>query len=156
MTNAIPSVHVTPSGARGLHFLRPAAKYEGVRPFNIWLLRLVYFLGAAFVGTWAWGQLLTHQGPWEQYRSVAICIWAAYPTLMAIGLIHPLRMLPIAFFAMFYKALWLGFVAYPMWQAGTLTPSAIAMAKDFLWLPLGLIAIPWGYSFRTYVLPRAR
>ena len=133
---------------------RPSARYEGVRPFNIWLLRLVYFLGAAFVGTWAWGALLTHEGPWDQYRSVSIAVWAAYPTLMAIGLIHPLRMLPIVFFSMLYKGLWLGFVAYPMWQAGTLTPSAIAMAKDFLWLPLGLIAIPWGYSFRTFVSPK--
>lgn len=146
---------VTPSVARGLQFFMPAAKYEGVRPFNIWMLRLNYFLAAAVVGTWAWGALLRHQGPWDQYKSVMICVWAAYPTLMAIGLIRPLRMLPIMFFMIAYKTLWLTLVAYPMWQAGTLTPSAVAMAKDFLWLPLGLIAIPWGYSFRTFVLPRS-
>lgn len=136
-----------------MSFLTPAARYDGVRPFNIWLLRLVYFLAAAFVATWAWGALLTHEGPWDQYRSVAISMWAAYPTLMLLGLIHPLRMLPLVFFSILYKALWLTMVAYPMWQAGTLTPSALQMAKDFLWLPLALIAIPWGYSFRTFVLP---
>ena len=132
---------------------KPAPHYDGVRPFQIWLLRLIYFLAAAFVATWAWGALLTHEGPWDQYRSVAICIWAAYPTLMLLGLMHPLRMLPLVLFSVLYKGLWLGLVAYPMWQAGTLTPSAIAMAKDFLWLPLALIAVPWGYVWRTYVRP---
>ena len=135
-------------------WFQPSAKYDGVRPFHVFMLRLFYFLAAAFVATWAWRTLLTHEGPWEQYRSVMICVWAAYPTLMAIGLIHPVRMLPIMLFTVFYKALWLGIVAYPMYKAGTLTPSALQMAKDFSLLPLAIVAVPWGYAFRTFLLPR--
>lgn len=145
---------VTLTAAKGPHFFLPSARYDGVRPIQIWLLRIIYFLAAALVATWAWGALLTHEGPWDQYRSVAICVWAAYPTLMLLGLMHPLRMLPLVLFSVLYKGLWLGLVAYPMWQAGTLTPSAVAMAKDFLWLPLALVAVPWGYAWRTYVLPQ--
>ena len=139
-----------------MSFFRPSPRYDGVRPFHIVMLRLFYFLAAAFVATWAWRILLTHEGPWEQFHSVMICVWAAYPTLMAIGLIHPLRMLPIMLFTVFYKALWLGIVAYPMYEAGTLTPQALQMAKDFLWLPFALVAVPWGYAFRTYLLPGRR
>ena len=131
-------------------FFKPAERYEGVRPFHIWGLRALYLLAFAFVGTWAWSSLLKHEGPWEQYRSVAICVWAAYPTLFAIGVFKPLRMLPLMLFMIVYKSLWLGLVAYPMYQAGTLTPPMIAMAKDFMVLPLGLIVVPWGYVFRTY------
>jgi hypothetical protein len=135
-------------------WFQPAPKYDGVRPFHVFTLRLFYFLAAAFVATWAWRTLLTHEGPWEQYQSVMICVWAAYPTLMAIGLIHPVRMLPIMLFTVFYKALWLGIVAYPMYKAGTLTPSALQMAKDFALLPIAIIAVPWGYAWRTYVVIR--
>ena len=131
----------------------PAARYDGVRPFHVFMLRLFYFLAAVFVARWAWGELLTHEGPWEQYKSVMICVWAAYPTLMAIGLIHPVRMLPIMLFTVFYKALWLGIVAWPMYQAGTLTPSALQMAKDFALLPIAIIAVPWGYALKRYVFP---
>jgi hypothetical protein len=78
----------------------------------------------------------------------------AYPTLAVLGLIHPLRMLPIILFMIFYKTVWLAAVAFPMWQAGTLAGStAGAMARDFSWLWIPVIAVPWGYVWRTYVLP---
>jgi len=133
-------------------FIPNRVRYEGVRPINIHLLRLIYFLMAAFVATDAWRSLLTHQGPWDPVRAVAICVWATYPTLSVLGLIHPLRMLPIMLFAIGYKALWLIFVAYPLWRSGTLAGSpAEGMTYVFLWIPLPLIAVPWKYVFETYV-----
>jgi hypothetical protein len=127
-------------------------RYEGVRPIQIWLLRLLYFLMAAFVATDAWRTLLTHEGSWNHVGAVAFCVWATYPTLAILGLIHPLRMLPIMLFTIGYKALWLIFVAWPLWRAGTLAGSpAEAMTYVFLWIPLPIIAVPWTYVFRTYI-----
>jgi hypothetical protein len=34
--------------------------------------------------------ILTHQGPWDHVRAVAWCVWATYPTLALLGLLHPL------------------------------------------------------------------
>ena len=128
------------------------ARYEGVRPINIWLLRLFYFLMAAFVATDAWKTLITHEGPWNHVRAVAFCVWATYPTLAVLGLIHPLRMLPIMLFTIGYKSLWLIFVAYPLWRANALGGSpAEAMTYVFLWTPLLIIAVPWTYVYQTYV-----
>jgi len=128
-------------------------RYEGVRPINIYLLRLFYFLMAAFVATDAWTGILTHQGPWDPYRAVAVCVWAVYPTLSVLGLIHPLRMLPIMLFMIGYKTLWLAIVAYPLWRAGELTGSpAEGMARIFMWVWVPILAVPWGYVFRHYVL----
>ena len=132
-------------------FFTPSPRHDGVRPFHIWALRAIYFLAFAFVGTWAWKSLLNHEGPWEQYKSVAICVWAAYPTMLAIGIFKPLKMLPIMLFMTFYKTLWLAVVWYPMSQAGTLTPSMAAMAQDFMVLPVALIVIPWGYVAKVYL-----
>ena len=100
-------------------------RYDGVRPINVYGLRLFYFLMAAFVATDAWTTIIKHQGPWEPVRAVAWCVWAAYPTLSILGLIHPLRMLPIMMFMIFYKSLWLLVVAYPLWRAGTLAGTVV-------------------------------
>jgi hypothetical protein len=132
-------------------------RYDGVRPFNIWLLRTLYVLMAVFVAPYAWGVLLRHEGPWHPVQAVAFCIWATYPVLALLGLLNPLRMLPLILFAAGYKALWLTFVAYPLWQAGALIGSpAEQMARDFMWTPLAIVAVPWGYVFRRLVLPQRR
>jgi hypothetical protein len=134
-------------------FFAPDAKYDGVRPVNIFALRLLYFLMIAFVATDAWRAILTHEGPWDRFRAMAFCVWAAYPTLAVLGLIHPLRMLPILLFSVFYKGLWLVLVAYPLWRAGALAGSPEEpMTKAFIGIPLFILAIPWKYVLRNYVL----
>jgi len=86
--------------------------------------------------------------------ALAFCVWAAYPTLAVLGLIHPLKMLPLMMFTIFYKSIWLIIVAYPLWRGGTLTGNpAEEMTKVFLMTPLVIAAVPWGYVLRHYVLP---
>ena len=127
-------------------------RYDGVRPINVWLLRVFYFLIAALVGTDGWRGILTHHGPWDHVRAVAWCGWAAYPTLCVLGLVHPLRMLPIMLFVILYKTLWLAVVAYPLWRDGTLATSpANEMAHVFSWVLVVIAVVPWRYVWRTYV-----
>ena len=67
------------------------------------------------------------------------------------GLLHPLRWLPLMFFTIGYKAIWLGFVALPLWRAGALwgTPTG-EIAASFLALPLLVAVVPWKHAWRTY------
>lgn len=138
-------------------FASDPARYEGVRPIQVYLLRLFYVVMPLFVGTWAWRSILTHQGPWDPVRAIAICVWAAYPTLAILGILHPLRMLPLFLFMLTYKTIWLAAVAFPLWRAGALwgTPTG-NMTMDFLGLPIAALAVPWPYVLRTYVLPTRR
>lgn len=134
-------------------FTRDHDRYSGVRPINVWLLRLLYLCMAVFVGIENWATILAHQGTWDPVRAVAFCVWATYPTLSLLGVIHPLKMLPIVIFMIGYKLLWLAVVAYPLWRAGTLAGSpAEGMARIFLgtWVPL--LIVPWGYVWDTYVV----
>ncbi len=132
-------------------FASDPQRHEGVRPVQVWGLRLFYLLMLLFVATEAWGVLLRHQGPWDHVRAVAFCVWATYPTLALLGLFRPLRWLPLMFFTIGYKTLWLCFVAWPLWRAGTLTGSkAEEMAHVFAIVPLLAVVVPWGYAWRTY------
>lgn len=127
-------------------------RYEGVRPVNIYLLRLLYFLMVIFIATDSWKSIITHQGPWDHVRAVAFCVWAAYTTLSVFGLIHPLRWLPIVIFMIFYKTLWLMVVAYPLWRANALAGSpADEMAHIFIGAPFVTLIVPWKYVFENYV-----
>jgi hypothetical protein len=129
-------------------------RYEGVRPINIYLLRIVYFLIAAVVATNAWSTILSHEGPWDAYRALAMCVWAIYPSMAVLGVFQPLRMLPIMVFMIGYKALWLIVVALPLWQSGSLAGSpAERLAGTFLASQVAILVVPWGYVWRTYVMP---
>jgi len=126
-------------------------RYEGVYRINIYLLRLLYFLVVIYVARDSWTVILTHQGSWDYMRAVAYSVWAAYASLSILGLIHPLKMLPIVLFEIFYKSIWLIIVALPLWSKNQLVGSpAEQLTYAFLWLPLPLLAVPWPYVFRTY------
>jgi hypothetical protein len=127
-------------------------KYEGVRPINIYLLRLLYILMFFVLGKETWTHILTHQGPWEPMDAVAWCLWTAFATLAGLGIIRPLKMLPIVLLEIFYKVMWLLIVAYPLWSKGTLAGSpAEGTTSAFLWVILPIVAVPWGYAFMTYI-----
>lgn len=127
-------------------------RYEGVRPINIYLLRLFFFLIAVFVGSEAWLTLINHQGAWNHTVALTWCVFAAYSTLSIIGLFRPLRMLPIMLFVLIYKSLWLIVVAVPLWRSGTMTGNpAEEMAGVFMWVPVLFLVIPWRYVWQTYV-----
>lgn len=136
-------------------WFRPDDRYEGVRPIHIWLLRVLFALVVLFVLPDSWGAILRHQGDWDPLRAAAVCMWAGYSLLSVIGVFHPLRMVPIVLFEIVYKSIWLAVVAYPLWAADRLAGSpAESLTEAFLWLPLPLLAMPWGYAWRHYVLGR--
>ena len=127
-------------------------RYEGVRPINIYLLRLLYVLMFFVLGRVVWTHILTHEGTWEPANAVVWCVWAAFATLAALGILRPLKMLPIVLLEIFYKLLWLGLVAYPLWSKGLLAGSAAEdTTAKFLWVILPIVAVPWEYVFVTYV-----
>jgi hypothetical protein len=127
-------------------------QHEGVRRINIYLLRLVFTLMFFVLGRETWTHVLTHQGEWNPTEAIAWCVWTAFATLAGLGIVRPLKMLPILLLEVFYKVLWLIVVAYPLWSKGTLGGSpAEGVTKAFLWVILPIVAVPWGYVIGTYI-----
>ena len=134
------------------YIIQRSDEYEGVRPIHIYLLRLLYVLMFFVLGNDVWTHIVTHKGQWNPTDAVVWCVWAAFATLAGLGILRPLKMLPIVLLEIFYKLLWLGMVAYPLWSKGALAGSpAESIAIPFEWVILPIIAVPWGYAFSTYL-----
>ena len=128
------------------------ARWDGVPPINIYLLRLMFFLMIVFLGKESWTYILTHNGPWDPAVAMNWCIWGAYSVLAILAFIHPVKMLPMVLLEIFYKVLWLILVAYPLWRSKQLVGSpAEGMTDAFLWVVLPIVATPWPYVFRKYL-----
>lgn len=135
------------------NFFLPSEKYQGVRPFQVYIMKLFFGLMFLVAARDAWTKLLTHEGPWDPTAAVAWCAIAGYTTLAGLGIFHALRMMPIMLFMYFYKGLWLVLVAYPLWSRGELAGSeAEGWASAFIILIVPFVFTPWKYVFRTYVL----
>ncbi len=136
-------------------FKRDFDRYEGVRPVQIYSLRTLFLLMFLFVGFDSWSAILGHEGPWNPMRAAALCMFASYAALSILGVLRPLKMLPIVLFMVGYKLLWLAVVAYPLWSAGQLAGSpAYGMFRVFRWAVVVLFMVPWGYVLDHYVLGR--
>jgi hypothetical protein len=132
-------------------------RWEGVPKINIYLLRLLFFLMLVFLGRDSWTHIFTHRGVWIPMDAMAWCIWASYSVLSILGIIHPLKMLPIVMLEILYKVIWLILVAYPLWASNQLAGSpAEGMTNVFLLVVLPILAMPWRYFFKKYVLVHAR
>jgi hypothetical protein len=57
-------------------------------------------------------------------EGVVQCMLGAIGLLALLGLRYPVRMLPLLFFEMLWKALWLGFIAAPRLIAGQMDDGA--------------------------------
>ena len=135
------------------NFFGPDERWEGVPKINIYLLRLLFILMLVFLGKDSWTYILTHKGIWKPMDAMAWCIWGSYSVLSILGIIQPLKMLPIVMLEIMYKVIWLFLVAYPLWASSQLAGSpAEAMTYSFLFVVLPILAMPWKYFFKKYVL----
>jgi len=132
-------------------------RYEGVRRINIYFLRLLFGLMLFVLGRDVWTHILGHEGPWDSDEAVAWSVFASFSALAALGIIRPLKMLPLVLLEIAYKVLWLILVAYPLWSTDSLAGSpAEERTYAFLWVVLPIIATPWKYAFDTYVRGQRR
>ncbi len=136
-----------------LNLFKPDFKrYEGVRTINIYLLRALYTLIFVFVGKSSWSYIGANYGALESMEGVVWSVWAAFSILSFIGIIYPLKMLPIILLEILYKVIWLLVVAYPLWSVGQLEGSdAEGLFLPFVWVILPIVAVPWKYVFRKYI-----
>lgn len=127
-------------------------RHHDVRRINIYVLRMLYVLMFFMLGNTVWTHIFSHKGPWDSNEAMAWSVWAAFSALAGLGILHPLKMLPIMLLEIFYKVLWLILVAYPLWSNGTLAGSPEEyQANVFIWVIVPMIAVPWRYVFDSFV-----
>jgi hypothetical protein len=137
---------------------------HGVSAVRLIVMKVIYGGTFLFVGVDAWKTILTHSGPWDPMQGVAWSFWAAYGTVMVLGLRYPMKFLPLLLLQVLYKLVWLAGVGYPLWSTGHLMDSSVKpemlpasqLAAVFvLAVVIDVAVIPWRYVLRNYVLKGA-
>jgi hypothetical protein len=71
--------------------------------------------------------------------------------LSVLGLRYPLKMLPLLFWEMIWKATWLLSVALPAWQSGKMDADISETTFACLMSVIFLVIVPWDYVWRNFV-----
>ena len=125
---------------------------EEVSIFRLYLMRLAYLLNFVMLGLQVWPAIFNHPGAWDPFRGVAFSFWAALSVLCGLGIRYPLKMLPLLFFELLWKVMWVAAWGIPLWSTQQLTPdSELTLISNLVGVVLVPLAIPWGYVLAEYV-----
>ena len=117
-------------------------------------LRAGYLLLVVGLGLMIWPGIIHHEKPWTLMQGVVHCMLAALSALAILGLRYPLQMLPLLFFELAWKSIWLVVVALPLWSAHQMDADTRETANECLMAVVFLVVIPWPYVFANYVMQR--
>ncbi len=115
---------------------------------RLYLLRGVYLVNLALVGSGVVVAYLQRTREWDPVSGVAYSFWAALAAASALGIRYPVSMLPVLFVQLLYKCFWLVAVYLPLHAAGRSTDLINGMLFG---AGLDIIAIPWPYVFAHYL-----
>ena len=119
--------------------------------FHLYALRILYLLMAVALGAMIWPVILHPTQPLGVGRSVANAMLGAISALSFLGLRYPLKMLPLLFFEIVWKLVWLMFVAYPAYRNQSLDENMLSALYEILPILIFPFLLPWRYIFDTYL-----
>lgn len=117
---------------------------------RLYVLRALYLLIVIGLAFNVWPAMIEQTRPWELMDGVVRCMLAAFSLVCLVGVRYPLQCLPILFWEMIWKLLWLGIVGYPAWRDGQMDAAIRANAFACSMVVLCLVAVPWGYVWEKY------
>jgi hypothetical protein len=119
--------------------------------WRLYLLRAMYLLIVLGLGAVIWPGVLSGRAMHELNQSVISSMLAAFSLAALLGLRYPLQMLPILFWELTWKIIWLLNVALPQWLNGTMDARTAQTAFDCSLVILIPFVIPWGYVIDHYL-----
>lgn len=125
-----------------------------VSTVRLYVLRATYLLLVVGIGLGLdiWSLLLSATPGVEHMRGVVWSLLAAVSLLAIVGLRYPLRMLPLLFFELMWKSIWLLAIGVPLWSGNQLSPATRdTWYACLVGVVIVSLAIPWGYVLAQYV-----
>ena len=120
--------------------------------FRLYVLRATYLLIVVGVGAMIWPLLLDSPATAEHFRGVTWCLLSTVALLALLGLRYPLKMLPLLFFELIWKATWVIAIGLPLRSSGQLVGAfSDTWFANVMGLVIFPLAIPWGYVARRYI-----
>jgi hypothetical protein len=123
-----------------------------VSTFRLYLLRAMY--GFMFVGLaiFKWPGILNPPPGISHTGTVVGSVLGALSLLAVLGIRYPVKMLPLLFFELLWKVLWVLGWGLPLWFTQQLSPdSQETLINCLVGVVLVPLVMPWGYVFNHYV-----
>ena len=114
------------------------------------LMRAGYLLMGVGLALVKW-PLLPDAHSLPLYEGVTLCLLTAMSFLALLGLLHPVKLLPLLLFESAWKLLWLAVVALPRALSGDLDSATTELVINCSLVVVILAVVPWGHAWRTYV-----
>lgn len=118
---------------------------------RLYALRAGYLLLAVGLGLTVWPGLFHHATPWTLSQGVSRCLLAAIAAMAVLGLKYPLKMLPLLFFEMAWKVIWLVVVALPLWMDRHMDVDTLEATYECLGVVIFPLLIPWRYVLDNFM-----
>lgn len=122
-----------------------------VSPARLWVMRAMYLIMAVGLGLTIWPLIISHNSDLPRMTGVAFALLGTIGLLALLGLLHPLRMVPLLLFELTWKVIWLVAFALPRWLDGTLDEGMRSTVFDTSLGAILIFVIPWRYVFRHYI-----
>jgi hypothetical protein len=129
----------------------PISQTNEVSLVRLYVLRALYLFIVVGLGTQIFPSIFDPERHWDLSQGIIWSVLASFWLLCLLGLRYPLQMLPVLFWELIWKTLWLGIVALPQWHSGHIDPSIVPNIYACLIVVLVYIAMPWSYVFAHYV-----
>ena len=122
-----------------------------VSTFRLYLLRAMYVFMAVGLAIFELPALL-HPENLSRLDSVVLSVLAAFALLAVLGIRYPLKMLPLLFFELVWKSIWVLVFGLPLLLSGQLGPETTeTLTACLMGVVLVPLVTPWGYVLEHYV-----
>src|SRR5690348_12506197 len=117
------------------------------------LLRVFYLVLVLGIGLdmRVWSKMIHEVYSMPLDSGTVICMLFALSVLSILGLRYPLKMLPVLFWELTWKASWLLGVALPHWLRGQWSKDIGTMTFDVGMIIIFVPLVPWSYVFEHFV-----
>lgn len=123
-----------------------------VSTVRLYVLRAAYLVLVVGLAQMVWPRLIHHTDAWALKNGDVFGLLAGIQVLAMLGIVYPVKMIPLLLYELVWKAIWLVTIALPLWRAGQIDPgTADSIKACVMGVIIGLIAIPWPYFWSAYV-----
>lgn len=123
-----------------------------ISAFRLYVLRAAYVLIAAGLALMVWPKLIQHTDAWALKDGDTFGLLAGIQVLAMLGVRYPIKMLPLLFFELTWKSIWLLAIALPLWRANQIDPgTAESIQACVMGVVVSVVAIPWRYVWAKFV-----
>ncbi|HEY0380058.1 MAG TPA: hypothetical protein VGC87_24305 [Pyrinomonadaceae bacterium] len=126
-----------------------------ISTFRLYLLRAGYLIIAVGLALMIWPGLISPPENLPHMNSVVRSMLGAVSLLSLLGVRYPLKMLPVLFFELVWKTIWILAFGFRLWSTNKLDADTKETLTNCIFgIILVLIVTPWGYVFRHYLKAR--